>query len=371
MCAPIVRVERRPLRTVRSETAAVAFVALLGACAAPVKRTTASPVVPGIASETAERGTDLDELLQAVYERCSPIDDGANADYIPALAAADPERFGIALVTVDGAVHTVGDCETPFAIMSAAKPFTAALVMQQRGVESIVEQIGVEPTGEAFNSVLAIELHEQRSMNPMVNAGAIAAVSMLQTAEGGDRWSTLSGFYDRLAGEELHVLDDVLESVSTTNHRNRAIANLLYSYERLYCDPADALEVYNRQSCVAVNARQLAQMAATLASGGVRPADGTRVIEAGVIDEVLALMCVAGFYDESGLWAYTVGLPSKSGVGGGIYAIAPGRFAVAAWSPRLNSSGNSVRASAAIREIAQRLDAGLFHIPETPIRTPR
>jgi glutaminase len=164
--------------------------------------------------------------------------------------------------------------------------------------------------------VLAIEQDAQRSINPLVNAGAIAAVSLIEPAEVEARWTLLRGFLSKLAGEVLSVMDDVLESVSTTNHRNRAIANLLYSYDRLYCEPNAALEVYNRQSCVAVTTEQLAWMGASLANGGMHPRTGVRAFDEEYADEILSLMCLSGFYDESGTWAYRVGLPAKSGVGG-------------------------------------------------------
>ncbi len=351
---------------------ACAALALVAGCAGPQNGDAATqaelasvparhPVFP--APERAA-GADLQALVERVHASCVALRDGANADYIPALRDADPEGFGVAIVTVDGALYTAGDCDTPFAIMSAAKPFTAALVIEAVGTDALVERIGVEPTGEPFNSVTAIELHPERSINPLVNAGAIAAVSMLGADDVEARWALLDDHFARLAGERLEVMDDVLASVGASNHRNRAIANLLFSYDRLYCEPAEALEAYNRQSCLAVTTVQLARMAACLANGGVRPSDDTRVVDAAVIDEVLAVTCMAGFYDESGRWAYTVGLPAKSGVGGGIWAVAPGRMAIAAWSPRLNGSGNSVRASAAIREIAQSLDLSLFRLPQ-------
>ena len=304
---------------------------------------------------------DLQVAVERVHASCLADTSGANAAYIPALAEADPASFGVVVVTVEGELYGAGDVDVPFAIMSAAKPFTAALLLDELGPVELAERIGVEPTGQPFNSILAIEQHEQRAVNPMVNAGAIAAVSLLAGTGVEDRWERILGTYSAFAGRELELMEGVLASVSSTNHRNRAIANLLRDYGRLGCDPAEALEVYNRQSCVAVTAEDLAWMGATLAAGGVHPRTGERAMRREHVDEVLALMCMAGLYDEAGAWAYTVGLPAKSGVGGGVVAVVPGRLAIAAFSPRLNTSGNSVRATAAVRQLAEELELSLFH----------
>jgi glutaminase len=302
----------------------------------------------------------LERAVEAAYESHAGNTDGDNARYIPALAKADPEHFGIAVVTVDGTVVTRGDAERPFAIMSAAKPFTLALLLQQQGTEAVVEKIGVEPTGQPFNSLDGIDRGDRRPMNPMVNAGAITAVSLLQAERPGLRWSLIRDFYGQLAGEPLALMEDVYQSVSTSNYHNRAIINLLQEHQWLGADPDDTLDAYNRQSCVAVTARQLAVMGATLANGGVNPVTGRRVLEAQYVDEVLAVMLLSGFYDESGRWAYRAGLPAKSGVGGGIVAVVPGEMAIVGFSPRLSPAGNSVRGAAAIESISRELGLSLF-----------
>ena len=303
--------------------------------------------------------SDLPSALEQAYTVARADTSGANADYIPELANADSDGFGIAVVTVDGEVFKIGDADVAFAIMSAAKPFTLSLLLQQRGTDFVARRIGVEPTGRPFNALKGIE-QGTGELNPMVNAGAIATVSYVSAGTPRARWAAILKHFGRLAGEDLSVMETVLSSVSTTNFRNRALANLLQSEGRLGADAASTLEVYNKQSCLGVTAVQLARMGATLASRGVDTRTGEPVLDPEIVDEVLAVMLTSGFYDESGWWAYTVGIPAKSGVGGGIVAIAPGRLAVATFSPRLNSAGNSVRGILAIRHLADQLKLSLF-----------
>jgi glutaminase len=242
-----------------------------------------------------------------------------------------------------------------------SKPFTAALVMAQQGPQAIREKIGVEPTGLPFNSRMAIELYpEQRSVNPLVNAGAIAAVSLVQATSEQDRWNKIIDNFNGYAGTTLTVLEDVYKSEYETAFGNRAIANLLFNYGRLYSDPEEAMRVYTRECSVGVSAKDLGMMGATLANGGVNPVTERRMLAAEHVPELLAVMATAGFYDESGEWMYTAGLPAKTGVGGGIVAVVPGRFAIAAFSPRLNEAGNSIRSLNAIRDIAGELGVGVF-----------
>ncbi len=308
----------------------------------------------------AAAGDRLERVIEAAYDRYRGVTDGDNARYIPALAAADPERFGIAVVTVGGELLERGDTDRPFAIMSAAKPFTLALLLQQQGAAAVIDKIGVEPTGLPFNALDGIDRREQRPMNPMVNAGAITTVSLLQVERPEQRWSLIRDFYDRLAGEPLPLMEDVYRSVSVSNYHNRAIANLLQEHRWLGADPGATLDAYNRQSCVGVTARQLAVMGATLANGGVNPVTGKRVVDAQYVDEILSVMLLSGFYDESGRWAYRAGVPAKSGVGGGIVAVVPGEMAIVGFSPRLSPAGNSVRGAGAIEYIARELELSLF-----------
>ena len=303
---------------------------------------------------------ELQRAVDMAYEKFKDLKEGANADYIPILAEVPSELFGIAIATVDGKLITAGDVDHAFSIQSVSKPFVMALVMQEQGTDAVQQKIGVEPTGMPFNSIIAIELNQQRSINPLVNAGAIAAVSMLEAADPAQRWAKIERGFDDFAGEKLSVLEEVYESEAETNFRNVAIAYLLYNYGRLYSDPMEAVDVYTRQCSIGVDTGQLAMMGATLANGGTNPKTGKMLIDSDHVDEVLSVMMMAGFYDESGIWSYEVGLPGKTGVGGGIVVVVPGELAIAAFSPRLNDAGNSVRAMSAIKYIAEQLNYSVY-----------
>mgnify|MGYP001820490798 FL=1 len=303
---------------------------------------------------------DLQNAVDKAYAAFKDVQEGANADYIPILATVPSELFGVVIATKEGKIFSAGDIDYRFSIQSVSKPFTAALIMAQQGPEAIREKIGVEPTGMPFNSKIALEMYEQRSVNPMVNAGAIAAVSLVQAESEEQRWKMVNENIEGFAGETLSVLEEVYNSEYETAWSNRAIANLLYNYERLYADPEESLRVYTRQCSIGVNTKNLAIMGATLANGGVNPVTGKRMLPAEHVPELLAIMASAGFYDESGEWMFNAGLPSKTGVGGGIVSVVPGKFAIAAFSPRLNGPGNSIRAMRAIRQIAGELGVGLY-----------
>ena len=309
---------------------------------------------------SAQTAVDLQVLVNNAHARYKGLKDGANANYIPILDSVPSDLFGVVIVTADGKVYEAGDTDYVFSIQSVAKPFTAALVMQEQSPAKVQEKIGVEPTGLPFNSKLAIELLPARSVNPLVNAGAIAAVSMVQADSKEARWQKVRNNLSGFAGESLTLLDEVFESEYKTSWSNRGIANLLYNYERLYSDPEEALVVYTKQSSVGVSARNLGVMGATLANGGLNPLTGKRLLAAEHVPELLAIMLTAGFYDESGIWSFTAGLPAKTGVGGGIVAVVPGQMGIAAFSPRLNEAGNSIRAMNAIQYISEQLGASLF-----------
>jgi glutaminase len=308
----------------------------------------------------AQTPEEFQALVDKVHAQYLPLQEGANADYIPILTETPSDLFGVAIVTKDGEVYSAGDVDYKFSIQSVSKPFTAALVMNQQGTEAIREKIGVEPTGLPFNSKMALEIYDARSVNPLVNAGAIASVSLVAAKSEEDRWNQVLQNISDFAGEPLTVLEKVYDSEYTTAFGNRAIANLLYNYGRLYSDPEEALRVYTRQCSIGVNARDLGMMGATLANLGVNPKTGKRVMPARDVPELLAIMATAGFYDESGDWMYDAGLPAKTGVGGGIVAVVPGKFAIATFSARLNPAGNSVRGLNAIRDIAGELGVGVF-----------
>ena len=322
----------------------------------------AALLLPSIASAADRQARQFQKLVDDAHARYKGLTEGKNADYIPILTETPSDLFAVVIVDgSDGKVYAAGDSDYKFSIQSVSKPFTAALVMAQQGPQAIREKIGVEPTGLPFNSRMAIELYpKQRSVNPMVNAGAIAAVSLVQATSEQDRWNKIIDNFNGYAGTTLTVLEDVYKSEYETAFGNRAIANLLFNYGRLYSDPEEAMRVYTRECSVGVSAKDLAMMGATLAHGGVNPVTDRRMLPAEHVPELLAIMATAGFYDESGEWMYSAGLPAKTGVGGGIVAVVPGRFAIAAFSPRLNEAGNSVRSLNAIRDIAGTLGVGVF-----------
>jgi glutaminase len=323
---------------------------------------TAALVIPGtgMARSADHSAAQLQQVVNQAYTRYKDLKDGKNADYIPILATVPSDLFGIVIVTRDGKVYSKGDVDYKFSIQSVSKPFTASLVMQQQGPDVVAEKIGVEPTGLPFNSKIALELLEARSANPSVNAGAIAAVSLVKASSEADRWKQVLQNLSDYAGAELKLMDEVYDSEYSSSWSNRAIANLLFNYERLYSEPEEALRVYTKQCSVGVSARDLGIMGATLANEGVNPVTKKRVLAAEHVPELLAVMAMTGFYDESGIWQYTAGLPAKSGVGGGIVTVVPGKYAIAAFSPRLNEAGNSIRSMKAIRYIAGELGAGLY-----------
>ena len=302
----------------------------------------------------------LARLVKQAHDRFKDVKDGVNADYIPELANVPSDLFGVAVVTVKGEVFTAGDADHAFSIQSVSKPFTAALVMEDQGPQVIVNKIGVEPTGLPFNSIIATQLLPQMSANPMVNAGAIAAVSLVTAGSPGERFARIMGWYERMAADRLTVIEDVYRSEAATNQNNRGIAYILANKGRLYADPLEAVDVYTRQCSIGVTARQLAVMGATLANRGVNPVSGKRVMKGDNVAQLLAVMMMAGFYNESGAWAWSAGLPGKTGVGGGIVAVVPGRAAIVGFSPRLNAAGNSIRAMKAIEHIAAALGANVF-----------
>ena len=322
----------------------------------------ASTLVAFSSVATAEMPSDRDfqRVVDEAHAMFEDVKEGANANYIPILDTVPSDLFGVVIVTRDGKVFKAGDVDYRFSIQSVSKPFTAALIMAQQGPEAVREKIGVEPTGLPFNSKIAIEMYDSRSVNPMVNAGAIAAVSLVKANSEEERWKLVHDNIEGFAGEELPVLEEVYTSEYETAWSNRAIANLLYNYERLYAEPEESLRVYTRQCSIGINTMDLAMMGATLANGGVNPATGRRMLPAEHVPELLAIMATAGFYDESGEWMFNAGLPAKTGVGGGVVAVVPEKFAIAAFSPRLNEAGNSIRSMRAIRHIAGELGVGLY-----------
>ena len=285
---------------------------------------------------------------------------GKNADYIPELARVDPKLFGVAIVTTDNQSLAVGDVTQSFSIQSISKVFTLALAMDELGPDKVFQKIGSEPTGRAFNSPDAVVDMPTHTGNPLVNAGAIATTSLISGKTADEKWNKVLSFYSKVAGEKLALLKDVYKSEAATNTGNKALAMLLAKYDRIYADPFESVDVYTKQCSVGVNATQLARMGATLANNGINPATGQQVVKAEDIPHILSTMTVAGLYDGSGGWAWHVGLPAKSGVGGGILAVVPGKGAIAVFAPPLDEAGNSVKAQKMIEYVANKLNYNLY-----------
>jgi glutaminase len=302
----------------------------------------------------------IGEVLAATYRATVDLRGGQNADYIPYLAQVPSHLYGLAIVTVDGRIYETGDSRYEFALESISKIVTMALVMEELGVEALRAKVGAEPTGMPFNSVVALELHQDRPQSPLVNAGAMASVSLVPGANAEERWSRILAFQGRMAGREIFLSDEVNASEQTTNFHNRAIAWLLQSGGTIYSDPMQACDVYTRQCSTLVTAVDLAVIGATLANGGVNPRTEQRVIETHHVACILAEMMMEGLYEASGDWAFEVGLPGKSGVGGGILAVVPGVMAIAGFAPPLDPIGNSVRAQRGVALIARSFGLNIF-----------
>jgi glutaminase len=321
----------------------------------------AALIAVGLWSGTFAQGGDPQKAVDTAYQQYRNLKEGKNADYIPALAKVDPNLFGIALVTVDGKVITAGDVKTEVSIQSISKVFTMAQVIQEQGLDAIEKRIGVDATGARFNSIIAVEGVRTvvgtgaPEMNPLVNPGAISATSMVRGSSADEVWGKIIGIHNDFAGRQLSVLQDVYKSEADTNQRNQAIGALMLAYGYIKDNWQQAVDLYTRQCSIGVNARDLATMAATLAAGGRNPVTGKQVIDADKVPGVLAVMATAGLYDDSGKWLYHTGLPAKSGVGGGLIAVSPGKFGIAVVSPPLDDAGNSVRAQRAITLISNQL----------------
>lgn len=307
---------------------------------------------------------DLQRVQQAAsdaFSQYSTFSGGENASYIPFLANVPGELAALAIVTVDGDVISQGDAQYRFALESISKVCTLALALEDVGPQAVQDKIGADPTGLPFNSVMALELHNGKPLSPLVNAGAMSTVSLVKAINPEDRWLRILAMQQQLAGAPIALSDEVNESEQTTNFHNRAIAWLLYSADAMYCDPLEACDVYTRQCSTLLNTVELATMGATLAAGGINPMTKKRVLTASNTPYILAEMMMEGMYGSSGDWAYTVGLPAKSGVGGGIVTVVPGVMGIAAFSPPLDSGGNSVRGQKMAAAVARQLGYNLFN----------
>ena len=303
---------------------------------------------------------EVESLVDAAYRRSRQIQDGSVADYIPVLAQADPDLFGLCVAEVNGEIHSAGDTSAEFSIQSISKAFVYALVCEGFGHEAVRDRIGVNNTGLAFDSVISIELNDGHPMNPMVNAGAIATTALAPGGTPAEQWEAIRLGLSKFAGHPLELDGEVYRSESETNQRNRAIARLLESYGRIKLDPLAVVDVYTKQCALRVTAKDLAVMGATLADGGVNPLTGQRVVSAAVCRDTLAILASNGLYERSGEWLFEIGLPGKSGVAGGVVTVAPGKAGIGAFSPRLDSAGNSVRGQRATAYLSRVLGLNIF-----------
>jgi len=303
---------------------------------------------------------EVQALIAEAHGRFRSSAEGANSAVYPALARVSPELFGLCVVGINGAVFAVGDARYEFAIMSVSKPFLFALVCELLGPDEVQERVGVNATGLPFNSLAAIEASPDGRTNPMVNPGAIAATSLVPGVSAEAKWAFIHDGLSRFAGRTLSLNDEVYESASQTNARNQGIARLLQSYGRLYSEPSEATDLYTRQCSLDVSAADLAVMGATLADGGVNPLTRERVIEASTCRHTLAVMTTAGLYETTGDWLYRIGLPGKSGIGGGIVTVSPGKGGLGTFAPPLDPAGNSVKGQLAAEFLSRRLGLDLF-----------
>jgi glutaminase len=321
----------------------------------------ALPVVKAQSQNTYTK-EQIQAALDEAYKKFKEVKEGKNADYIKELATVDPKIFGIAFITADGQVYTKGDIDSKVSIQSVSKVFTLAQDIEELGHQAIQDKIGVDATGEVFNSITAVERKRGKEINPLVNPGAIAATSLIAGADSAAKWKHIVEVQSAFAGRPLSLNMPVYISEAGDNLRNQAIAHLLLAYGRMYFDPVQSTDIYTKQCALNVNAKDLATMAATLANGGVNPITKKKVVSPETVMYTLAVMATAGLYDDTGIWLYNSGLPAKSGVGGGLLAVCPGKFGIAVVSPPLDEAGNSVKAQLVIKYVVEKLKANPYLI---------
>jgi glutaminase len=305
------------------------------------------------------RGSELQALVDDVYEKYAVLRDGAVATYIPELSKADPDTFGVCVATADGQVYEAGNCDAPFTIQSISKPFTFGMALEELGCERVMRHVGVEPSGDAFNSI-ELQNNCNRPFNPMVNSGAITVTALLHQIHGARTFEHVLNRFSVIAGRPLTIDQDVYESEHRTGHRNRAIAHLLLNFGVVHDEAEEALDVYFRQCSILVTARDLAMMAATLANMGRNPVTGEAAYTIAYVKDILSIMFTCGMYDYSGQWAFRVGVPAKSGVAGGVIAVVNRQLGIGTYSPRLDEYGNSRRGTEVCAEMAGRLGLHVF-----------
>lgn len=305
---------------------------------------------------------NIQAFLDELHQRYQGLTEGTVASYIPELAKADPNWFGISIMTVDGQSFHVGNVEQLFTIQSISKVFVYGLALEQRGRDRVLQRVGVEPTGDPFNSIIRLDESSKRPDNPMINAGAIATTSLIQGSDPTTRLNQVLDMFSRYVGHPVFIDVSVFMSERTTGHRNRAMAHLMLNFGMIEDNLDEALDLYFQQCSVLVNSTDLALMAATLANEGVNPVTGVQAIEPGYIRDILSVMYTCGMYNFAGEWAYRVGIPAKSGVSGGVLAVVPGQAGIAVFSPLLDSNGNSVRGVSVFEELTAKYGLHMFDL---------
>lgn len=305
--------------------------------------------------------SQIKEAAEEAFQKFKTNTDGKNADYIPYLANVDKNLFGISICLLNGKTITLGDSSYRFGIESVSKVHTAILALRQYGAQKLLDMIGADATGLPFNSIMAILLEKDHPSTPLVNAGAIAACSMVQpVGDAGKKWQAIVSNITELCGSAPQLIDELYKSESDTNFNNRSIVWLLKNYSRIYDDPDMSLDLYTRQCSLGVTAEQLSIAAATVAGGGVNPVTKQAVFDASLSPKITSLVATVGFYEHTGDWLYTSGIPAKTGVGGGVMGILPGLFGISAFAPPIDDAGNSVKAQLAIKHIMNRLGLSVF-----------
>ncbi len=325
---------------------------------------TDSGSVGALLSTIKSAASPFRKYLQDLHASLSNEKGGAVANYIPELAKANPDWFGLSVVTLGGTQYDVGDSKQRFTIQSVSKAFMYGLALEDRGKESTLARVGVEPTGDAFNSIIKLDQDSHRPHNPMVNAGAIATAGLIRGKDSPERVNRMMDMFERYAGRRLEVDIAVYASEKATGHRNRALAHLMLNFGMIEERIDEILDLYFQQCSIQVTSHDLAMMGATLANGGVNPVTGVQAVQPEYVQDVLSVMYTCGMYDYAGQWAYDVGLPAKSGVGGGICAVVPGVMGIGVFSPLLDAKGNSVRGVKACERLSRELGLHLFAVKD-------
>lgn len=306
----------------------------------------------------------LKKVVEKAHKELKNHNEGSLATYIPELANANPDAFAISVTTVDGEVFSVGDSNDSFSLQSTSKPFVYSLALSQHGIDHVHSHVGVEPTGEAFNSIIELEEKSHRPFNPMINSGAIATTSLLQGSSFDEKLIQMLKFFEKLMGHAAIIDSKIFESEKGTAHRNRAIAYLMKHFGVMTADIEQSLDLYFKQCSILATTNDLSLMASTLANRGVQPNSKEKVLNSELVTKTLSLMFTCGMYDTAGEWAFRVGLPAKSGVSGALFAVVPGQFGIAFYSPRIDLHGHSCRGRLAMQKIVQQLNLNIFNSGE-------